>query len=380
MPPVNRQAPGLPAGPRGGQALVPELPLESVVDPIKALFGDSGSATPPHSDHRPVPASPLGGGVLREVAAIAVPPRPPVAPPEREVSAGGIPVDWHRAPAPARPADVPAAPPADVPAAPFRPLVSPPVAAPVLPPPSREGVADEVPDLQPSQVAERSLNSGELAAKQQQPPVAATALSAADLSELLTGAGLQGRAITPQMARQLGQILRVVIAGVLDVLHARQQTKEAFRIPGTVIRSKGNNPLKHSVDVNDALYNLFVKGGAGYLGPVEAFEDAFADVKNHQLAMLEGIRAAFQAMLERFDPDGLQEKFERIHSGRRKSALDKLKGSPDYWSMYRAWVHELTDDADGSFRRLFGEVFSDAYEVQLQQLKASRKGGRDNEP
>ena len=55
--------------------------------------------------------------------------------------------------------------------------------------------------------------------------------------------------------------------------------------------------------MNDALYNLFIKGGPGYLGPVDAFEDAFEDVKNHQLAMLEGIRAAFRATLERFDPD-----------------------------------------------------------------------------
>ena len=67
----------------------------------------------------------------------------------------------------------------------------------------------------------------------------------------------------------------------------------------------------------------------------------------------------------------LQETFNRASGSRKKGALDRLKGPPDYWEMYRGWVNGLTEDADGSFRRLFGEVFSEAYEVQLQQLKAA---------
>jgi type VI secretion system FHA domain protein len=203
--------------------------------------------------------------------------------------------------------------------------------------------------------------------------------SPVDLNELLSGAGLEGVRLTPEIAQQLGAILRVVVEGVLDVLHARQQTKEAFRIPGTVIRARGNNPLKHSVDVQDALHNLLVRRSAGYLGPVEAFEDAFADLRNHQLAVLAGIRAAFQTMLERFEPDCLRERFDRAALANKKGPLARLQGGPDYWAMYCEWVQGLLQDNDGTFRSLFGEVFSDAYEDQLRRLRAQGRtdeGGR----
>jgi type VI secretion system FHA domain protein len=340
---------GSPSNLPGGSELVPGLPIESVVDPLKALFGEP-SPNAPWNEPRPLPPVSPGGEVLKEVAAVAVPPPVPVSPPARELPVGGIPVDWHKGPvATAQP---------DLGPSPSAPLASS-VDAPVSPLPGPRPLAEGV----------------------QQPSVEIKPTSSThEVSELLAGAGVKGCTITPQMARQLGQILRVVVAGVLDVLHARQQTKEAFRIPGTIIRPKANNPLKHSTDVDDAFYNLFVKGGMTYLGPVEAFEDAFEDVKNHQLAMLQGIRATFRATLERFDPDRLQERFERTSGSRKKGAFDRLKGSPDYWEMYRAWVHGLSEDADGSFRSLFGEVFSEAYEDQLQQLKASRKGSRDDKP
>lgn len=197
-----------------------------------------------------------------------------------------------------------------------------------------------------------------------------------DLATVLAGAGLEGAAVTPELAAQFGQILRVVVAGVLDVLQARQKTKEEFRISRTVIRRAGNNPLKHSVDVEDALHNLLLKRNPAYLGPVEAFEDAFNDMRNHQLAMLAGVRVAFEAMFGHFDPARLQSEFDRHTPRARKGALAALQGKPDYWEFYRDWVRRMADDADGSFRTLFGEEFARAYEDQLDRLRAPTPGQR----
>ena len=97
----------------------------------------------------------------------------------------------------------------------------------------------------------------------------------------------------------------------MDVLQARQRIKEEFRMRQTVFRPADNNPLKFSANVDDALHNLLVKRNAAYLGPVEAFADAFEDLRDHQLAMLAGMRVAFEAMLAEFDPDRLQEEFDR---------------------------------------------------------------------
>ena len=75
----------------------------------------------------------------------------------------------------------------------------------------------------------------------------------------------------------------------------------------TIFRPADNNPLKFSVNVEDALHNLLVKRNPAYLGPVDAFADAFDDLRDHQLAVLAGIRVAFESMLAEFNADHLQE-------------------------------------------------------------------------
>ena len=67
-------------------------------------------------------------------------------------------------------------------------------------------------------------------------------------------------------------------------------------MPVTTVQASENNPLKFSANAEDALHNLLVKRNPAYLGPLPAFEDAFADVRLHQMAMLHGVRAAFDAL------------------------------------------------------------------------------------
>ena len=193
------------------------------------------------------------------------------------------------------------------------------------------------------------------------------------LRAVLDGAGLRGVEVTPELARNLGQILRVVVEGVMAVLQARQRIKEEFRMRATTFKPKENNPLKFSANVDDALHNLLVKRNEAYFEPVRAFEDAFEDVRNHQMAMLAGVRAAFESMLAEFDPDRLQEEFDRQP---RKGALISMPARLRYWEMYRERVHDIVKDADTSFRELFGDEFARAYEAQLERLKARDRGSR----
>jgi len=183
-----------------------------------------------------------------------------------------------------------------------------------------------------------------------------------DLASVLAGAGLDPADVTPQLANSFGQILRVVVSGLMDVLRSRQQIKDEFRMRMTHFRPADNNPLKFSANVDDALHNLLVKRNAAYLGPVEAFEDAFEDLRNHQIAMLAGMRVAFESMLAQFDPDRMQEEFDRTSKGLVPAKLR-------YWDLFRERRQDLIKDPETTFRRLFGEEFARAYEEQLKQLK-----------
>jgi type VI secretion system FHA domain protein len=195
-------------------------------------------------------------------------------------------------------------------------------------------------------------------------------------ADLLVGAGLEGVAVTPELARAFGQIFRVVVEGVMDVLQARQRLKDEFRMGVTTFRHADNNPLKFSANVDDALHNLLVKRNAAYLGPVDAFEDAFDDLRHHQMAMLAGMRAAFEAMVAEFEPDRLQETFDRQlkKSGGFLSVPAKMR----YWEMYRSRFEDISKDPDMNFRDLFGKVFSKAYEEQLARLKGERQKSEGN--
>lgn len=202
------------------------------------------------------------------------------------------------------------------------------------------------------------------------PPPADSSL--ASLADVLRGTGIDASLITPELAADLGRILRIVVSGVLDVLEVRKRIKEEFRLGVTTIRPQDNNPLKMSADVDDALHNLLVKRSAAYLPPVEAFEDAFADIRGHQLAMLAGMRAAFDALMERFDPERLQQEFEQ--RGRKGSLLSGSAKS-QYWELYCEKIRDMVRDSEASFRELFGDEFAGAYEEHLRRHKTQGRGG-----
>jgi len=194
--------------------------------------------------------------------------------------------------------------------------------------------------------------------------------SSADFAAVLAGAGLNPAEVTPELARTFGQILRVVVSGVMDVMRSRQQIKDEFRMRMTQFRPAENNPLKFSANVDDALHNLLVKRNAAYLPPVEAFEDAFADLRNHQIAMLAGMRVAFESMLAQFDPDRLQEEFDRQIGKGFQIGKGLMPAKRRYWDLYREKRDGMVKDPEASFRQLFGEEFARAYEEQLRQLRA----------
>jgi type VI secretion system FHA domain protein len=194
-----------------------------------------------------------------------------------------------------------------------------------------------------------------------------------DFAAMLAAAGIGSARVTPELAQQFGQILRVVVVGLMDVLRARERIKDEFRMRMTTFKTTDNNPLKFSANVEDALHNLLVKRNAAYLGPVEAFEDAFQDVRNHQMAMLAGVRVAYQAMLAEFEPGHLQEKFDsQVKTGSFLSGSAKAK----YWELYANKFRDMVKDADSSFRHLFGDEFAKAYEEQLAKLKTLSRAER----
>ena len=293
-----------------------------------------------------------------------VAPLPPVAP-----ARVALPADWDRThfPTPAAPTvpppalvlsptpvalpPTPAAPPSSsvqLPTPPAHLLASPPPPAPA-----------QLPTPQPTVPASsRDTPSA---------PPAADSGSAFDLSAFLRGAGIDPDSLSPEMAGTLGRMLRAAVQGLIDALHTRADFRDQFRLPVTRVKKSENNPLKFAVDADDAWVSLLRKRADRYLGPLDAMDDAFDDIRTHHLAMVVGMQAGFESVLNRFNPKTLAQEFDKRS---RRGALWPVPAGVRYWRQYVDLFENLTvGEPQATFRRLFGDEFAHAYERYLDTAK-----------
>ncbi|TCV95838.1 FHA domain protein [Luteibacter rhizovicinus] len=166
---------------------------------------------------------------------------------------------------------------------------------------------------------------------------------------------------------ELARIFDIVVEGVMEVLRARAEIKNIFRLPVTIIQRSENNPLKFAATPEEAIQKIMAPTSAAFLSGTAAFDDAFDDIRCHQMAMLAGMRAAFESLLFHFSPDRFEQEVDG--SGKRSA----FAGKGRYWERYRENFEGLAKDPDECFRRLFGDEFARAYEAQLARLKTARR-------
>jgi type VI secretion system protein len=187
-------------------------------------------------------------------------------------------------------------------------------------------------------------------------------------------AGLNATQIPPEAAPVLmelfGGLFREIVQGLMDVLRARSDLKNEFRMRHTQIRTTENNPLKFSGRVDEALEHLVFNQNSGFLSPEAAFREAFQDIKDHQIAMVVGMRAAFESLLRRFDPELLE---SRIIKGKKIGNLLPVSRKARCWEFYEEWYAEIFAAAEDDFQRFFGDEFTRAYEDQMARLSLLRK-------
>jgi FHA domain-containing protein len=145
--------------------------------------------------------------------------------------------------------------------------------------------------------------------------------------------------------------------------------KRELGAAGTQLRTRENNPLKFSPDPDAALSHLLGPSERGFLEPRLAVQEAFDDLRAHQVALLAGMRAALDAVMSRFDPAALEKRLSR------GSALDQLipaNRRARLWSSYSDEYARIVSEIEDDFDALLGSAFLKAYQAQLQALAADR--------
>lgn len=161
-----------------------------------------------------------------------------------------------------------------------------------------------------------------------------------------------------------GRFIRTTAEGLQSVLRSRAVIKAHFRVAQTAIQAEGNNPLKFMPTTQDALEQMFYERTDGYLAPVEALEDAFRHLRAHENAMVKAMQVAVRDLLDRLDPEALEEKFQRTV---KKGGLLSPSAKSKYWDMYREAYRSIAGFSDEQFASVLGGKFADAYDREMHQ-------------
>jgi type VI secretion system protein len=200
--------------------------------------------------------------------------------------------------------------------------------------------------------------------------VAAGAAAARLIEAFARGAGLPpgslGDAEAETLMRRAGAVLRAAVAGVRANLEARSAMKAAFRIERTTIRPHDNNPLKFADTPEESLTALLCAGDGAYGGDAAPLEEAFDDIRAHQMAVLAGMQAALGQLLARFDPEALE---ARLKDGAGLADILPTARKARYWQAYEALYRDIAREAEEDFRGLFGETFVTEYQAQIRAAK-----------
>jgi FHA domain-containing protein len=238
-------------------------------------------------------------------------------------------------------------------------------------PAQREAAPAAVPAAQ-SEPASAALDTQDIMASTQRVAVVRPGGDAL-VQAFLEGAGIAQfnlpSGVTPQTMNLLGQVLRETIQAMLDLLLARAMLKREMRADVTMIVAQENNPLKFSPNVEAALMHLLAPQ-RGYMQPLEAVKDACNDLRANQFAFMAGMRAALAGILQRFNPDQLEQRLKH------KTMLDSLvpaNRKAKMWDLFSDLYGDVAKEAEDNFHELFGREFVRAYEEQAAKLR--RHGG-----
>ena len=169
-----------------------------------------------------------------------------------------------------------------------------------------------------------------------------------------------------EVMENAGRVLKEFVDGASDLLASRTALKSMFRLDQTTVMPRHNNPLKLAENTRDSMMQLLVGKEGEYLGPVDAVREVCRDLKFHHDAVLDAMIGAYQEFADRFDPDELQQNFDKTLNGK---PLFKKMNQIKYWQLYCDLYPIMTQPGSGSFPHQFSEEFVRCYEKQIAEYK-----------
>jgi type VI secretion system FHA domain protein len=185
------------------------------------------------------------------------------------------------------------------------------------------------------------------------------------LAAFLAGAGLpdlvRRSTVPPEtLMHGLGSAFRAFVEGLREVLITRASIKSEFRIEQTIIAARGNNPLKFSPSVEDAIAAMLGEARGAFMDAETAVRDSLDDIKHHEMATMAAMQAGLRAVLAAIEPAALREEAEAAGGLSLVPAQRRARAFDLYEARFAALARDIENNTDGAFARAFARAYEAA--------------------
>jgi type VI secretion system FHA domain protein len=193
------------------------------------------------------------------------------------------------------------------------------------------------------------------------------------LDAFLRAAGIDGttldRGTLPVIMAELGGALKGGVSGLVEVLKARiaadGEHEDAQAQP-----APGENNLLKAMPNGDAVLGMVARGEAtGYLPLDVAVRACLDDVRARETAIMAGVQASLQAILDRFDPHAI-ERQQEAEGGVLDGLIGRRSAKTRHWEAFVAVYDDVVKNAEAQFQEVFAEEFRRAYREQMRRNRA----------
>ena len=153
-----------------------------------------------------------------------------------------------------------------------------------------------------------------------------------------------------------GRLLRETLVGLKDLERSRGQIRDRFRIESPP--PEPDLPPLGQLTVEELLLALCSQHEAHTLDAVRWLRERHDEIKAHEQALAQALRAAFIEFLGRLDPAELEARFERGRHGKADTA--------QYWAFFTTFYRNLLDRPADHLPPTFVEAFAAAYKESLR--------------
>ena len=179
----------------------------------------------------------------------------------------------------------------------------------------------------------------------------------ATLREIAKAAGIAPELLQSRdphdVTAEIGAVLRITVEQLSLLLKARAAAKVLAKSANrTMIGAEDNNPLKFVPGTDDILEIMFARRRAGYLDAKHSIEDAFRDLKAHEIATYAAMQAALSRLLDDLSPEAIARKIPPASFSSRKSQA---------WDALVATWRTMEDKHENGMLDVFLTYFAEAY-------------------